>query len=147
MTQQLEQSVASAAAADEDSEEGLDEDEDEDGADEQEDQGSDVEEDDEESSSSGDIEEADEDEDTVAVDPSFRQRVAEALQVSGMVTNGDAEDDADDSDSASEEAWDDEQMLKVDEQLSAVFRQRAASNKRSDLKRAFFWSGLHGFLR
>jgi DNA polymerase phi len=82
----------------------------------------------EESDDDSDDEEED-DEEMGDVDPAFRARVAEALQVSGMgvETNGDGESD-DDDESSDEEVWDDEQMLKVDEQLAAVFRDRAAAS-------------------
>lgn len=34
--------------------------------------------------------------------------------------------------------WDDDQMLKVDEQLAEIFRQQANTSERSDLKREVF---------
>lgn len=78
------------------------------------------------------------------VDPAFRARVAAALQVSGMdvEANGDAEDDDEESD---EEVWDDEQMLKVDEQLAAVFRDRAAagSGKKVDKSESYLRDSGH----
>ena len=89
---------------------------------------------DDETSSTDDSEDMDEEEAEVTVDPAFRQRVADALRVSGAADEGDA--DGDDTDEESEE-WTDEQMLEVDEQLADVFRQQAMASKRSDLKRGF----------
>ena len=72
------------------------------------------------------------DEANSTVDPAFRQRVADALHISG----GALLSDVDSIDSVEElEAWDDEQMLKVDEQLAEVFRQQAATAQRTDPKR------------
>lgn len=77
-------------------------------------------------------EEEEDDEDLGEVDPAFRQRVAEALKVSGM----DAGEDVDEgSEAESEEYWDDDQMMKVDEQLAQVFRERAAATSKNDMKR------------
>ncbi|WWD16543.1 hypothetical protein CI109_100970 [Kwoniella shandongensis] len=121
---QLEQSAASAAAEDGDD----DDDEVEDEVDQEE--GSD--DDDEEEAESSEEEEDDDDDDNLApVDPAFRQRVAEALQVAGMGVDENADDGSDDE---QEEYWDDDQMMKVDEQLAEVFRQQATTTKRTDLK-------------
>lgn len=85
----------------------------------------DDEDDDEEES---DVESDDEDEEMGTVDPACRARVAAALQVSGMDVDQDAEDDEDEE--SDEEVWDDEQMMKVDEQLAAVFKERAGAGKK-----------------
>lgn len=80
-----------------------------------------------------DEEEEEEDgEDLGEVDPAFRQRVAEALKVSGMDAGEDVEEG---SEAESEEYWDDDQMMKVDEQLAQVFRERAAATSKNDMKR------------
>jgi DNA polymerase phi len=50
--------------------------------------------------------------------------------------NGDAEDDEDES--SDEEVWDDEQMMKVDEQLAAVFRDRAAAGSGKKVDKSEF---------
>jgi DNA polymerase phi len=68
------------------------------------------------------------------VDPDFRRRVAEALKVSGVLDEKE-DGEGDDNDSDDESVWDDEQMMKVDEQLAAVFKQQASS-KKADLKHA-----------
>jgi DNA polymerase phi len=83
------------------------------------------------SSESGSEDEVDDgdDDDEDPVDPAFRQRVAEALQVSGMGIDGDVDSDEE------SEVWDDERMMQVDEQLAAVFKQRASTTQRTDLKR------------
>lgn len=78
-------------------------------------------------------EEEEEDDANLKVDPEFRRRVAEALQVSGMGVDDDAEGDSDDE--SDEEVWDDDKMMQVDEQLAEVFRQRANAGKSSDFKR------------
>lgn len=84
------------------------------------------EEDDEEVSDAG----SEEDEEELgAVDPAFRARVAAALQVSGMDVDQDGDEDDEESD---DEVWDDEQMMKVDEQLAAVFKERAGAGKKVD---------------
>ena len=131
---QLEQTVAEAAAnAEEEEEEVEDEDEDEDDED-AEVSVDDAEEDEEED------EEDEEEEQLPDVDPAFRKRVAAALQVSGMDEDGaaDGSDSAEsEEDESEEEVWDDEQMMKVDEQLAEVFRQQATTTKKSSLKRAF----------
>lgn len=116
---QLESSAA-AEAADEEDEDSEDEEEDE----EEEDDEDDEDDDDE------DIDESDDD--NAEVDPEFRRRVAEALKVSGAL------DDEEDEDSDNESVWDDDQMMKVDEQLAAVFKSQAAgkSDTKSDLKHA-----------
>lgn len=77
-------------------------------------------------------EEEEDDEDLGEVDPAFRQRVAEALKVSGMDAGEDVEEG---SEAESEEYWDDDQMMKVDEQLAQVFRERAAATSKNDMKR------------
>jgi len=80
-----------------------------------------------------DVEEDEEENDTAPVDPAFRQRVAEAL---GM--NIENEPGAEDSDEDDDDVWDDDQMMKIDNQLAEVFRQHAGSStKRADLKRKF----------
>ncbi|WVQ79016.1 hypothetical protein IAT38_001108 [Cryptococcus sp. DSM 104549] len=117
LSAQLEQTVASAAAAEGEDDEGSDDEDDDEEA-----SG------DEDDASSAEEEEEDEDEDDMGdVDPAFRQRVADALGL-GAVDDEDADSDAE------SEHWDDEQMLKVDEQLASVFRERAATSKRTDLK-------------
>ncbi|EIW66554.1 hypothetical protein TREMEDRAFT_35002 [Tremella mesenterica DSM 1558] len=78
-------------------------------------------------------EDDDDEEELPPVDPDFRRKVAEALQVTDLLEDGVNGDNASDS-SSEEEYWDDEQMMKVDEQLAAAFKQRAASNRKSDLK-------------
>lgn len=80
-----------------------------------------------------DEEEEEEDDEALGeVDPAFRQRVAEALKVSGMDAGEDVEEG---SEAESEEYWDDDQMMKVDEQLAQVFRERAAATSKNDMKR------------
>ncbi|WWC87837.1 uncharacterized protein L201_002731 [Kwoniella dendrophila CBS 6074] len=123
LTAQLEQTVADAAADLEDVE---DEDDDEDISD-----NDDEDKDDDEEEEMSEVEDDDED-DLPDVDPAFRQRVAEALNVAGLGVD-DAEDKDDDEESE-EEYMDDDQMMKVDEQLAEVFRQQAASTKKTDLK-------------
>jgi DNA polymerase phi len=82
-----------------------------------------------------------EEDDDAEVDPEFRRKIAEALQVSGMGIDGDddTEDGSDDdSDEEDEDNWDDDQMLKVDEQLAEIFKQQAAAtsgSKKSEQKR------------
>ncbi|WVW80105.1 hypothetical protein I302_102078 [Kwoniella bestiolae CBS 10118] len=122
---QLEQTVADAAAESSDAED--DEEKEVSDGDSQED-----EEDDDEEDESDD--EEDDEDDLPDVDPAFRQRVAEALNVAGLgVDDADKEGD-DDDESDEEEYMDDDQMMKVDEQLAEVFRQQAASTKKTDLK-------------
>jgi DNA polymerase phi len=82
-----------------------------------------------------DIEDDEDEDENPPVDPAFRQRVAEALGVSGVAVDDETESDASDGDS---EVWDDEQILKVDEQLAEAFRQQANTSKRSGLKREQF---------
>lgn len=116
---QLEQSGAAQEADAEGSENDDDEEEDED-------------DDDDESDAASSIAVESDDEDD-EVDPEFRKRVAEALKVSGMATaDGEGEDD----DSDDESVWDDDQMMKIDDQLAAVFKAQGNSKKRSDLKHA-----------
>jgi DNA polymerase phi len=114
---QLEQSGAAQEAEEED------EDEDDDAED-------DAEDDDDEDDSASSIS-IESDDGNAEVDPEFRKRVAEALKASGMGVDEDADADSDD-----ESVWDDEQMMKVDEQLAAVFKSHAQGNKRADLKHA-----------
>ncbi|ADV20875.1 DNA-directed DNA polymerase, putative [Cryptococcus gattii WM276] len=120
---QLEQSAAEAAANE--SEEESDEDAEGDEAASGSDDGQASEEDEDEE------EEQEDDEDLGEVDPAFRQRVAEALKVSGMDAGEDVEEG---SEAESEEYWDDDQMMKVDEQLAQVFRERAAATSKNDMK-------------
>ncbi|BEJ00908.1 hypothetical protein CcaverHIS631_0507650 [Cutaneotrichosporon cavernicola] len=123
---QLEQSGAAVA---EDEDEDDDEEEHEHGPDC--DHGEEDEDEDEDESDSESV--ASDDTDANAeVDPEFRRRVAEALKVSGVL---DEKEEGDDDDSDNESVWDDEQMMKVDEQLAAVFKQQASS-KKADLKHA-----------
>ena len=154
--QQLEQSTAEGIANElEDDESMIDENGDDADAGPQEDEGDD--EDDSGDSEGSDAESdasndaSDEEDDPLApVDPAFRRRVAEALQVAGMLDDGttrpngkssssedDSEDDDDDGSSSEEELWDDDQMLKVDEQLAEVFRQRAGTARKGNLKSVF----------
>lgn len=112
---QLEQAGAEVEA-DEEEEDDEDEEMDEDAAE-------------EEDSSSSDDEEESDDEDSGEVDPDFRARVAEALQVSGLAADADADSDE-------ESVWDDDQMMAVDAQLAAVFKQNSSNPKRADLKHA-----------
>lgn len=73
------------------------------------------------SSSDEDGEDEDEEEDEEA-DLELRRKIEEALRVNGIAAaTGDS-----DEDSSDEELMDDEQMLAIDEQLSAAFRARAA---------------------
>ncbi|WWD05770.1 hypothetical protein V865_003853 [Kwoniella europaea PYCC6329] len=121
---QLEQTVADAAAESSDAE---DEDDEEISENEDEDD------EDEDAAEDSDIEDDDED-DLPDVDPAFRQRVAEALNVAGLGVDDTNKDGDDDDESDEEEYMDDDQMMKVDEQLAEVFRQQAASTKKTDLK-------------
>lgn len=92
------------------------------------DSGSASDDDDAEESEAESADAEEDDEEMGDVDPAFRARVAEALQVSGMgveAKDGDSSDDGSESDGS---VWDDEQMLKVDEQLAAVFRDRATAS-------------------
>ncbi|KAK6907306.1 hypothetical protein I203_101296 [Kwoniella mangroviensis CBS 8507] len=123
---QLEQTVADAAAESSDAE-----DEDDEEVSENEDE--DDEDEDQDAEQDSDIEEDDED-DLPDVDPAFRQRVAEALNVAGLGVDDTNKDGDDDDESDEEEYMDDNQMMKVDEQLAEVFRQQAASTKKTDLK-------------
>ena len=86
--------------------------------------------DDEDEESEAESDDAEEDDEVMGdVDPAFRARVAEALQVSGMGVEAKGDEESSDDDSESDgEVWDDEQMLKVDEQLAAVFRDRATAS-------------------
>lgn len=91
-------------------------------------------EDDDEDGSDADSVASDETDADASVDPEFRRRVAEALKVSGVLAEDKEGDDEDDSDN--ESVWDDDQMMKVDEQLAAVFKTaRGDKDKKSDLKR------------
>lgn len=110
---QLEQAGAEVDAEEEDEDdEEMDEDDDE-----------------EEDDDSEEEEESEDEADDGGVDPDFRARVAEALQVSGLAADEDADSD-------DESVWDDDQMLAVDAQLAAVFKQNSSNPKRSDLKHA-----------
>ena len=75
---------------------------------------------DESSSESGVAEdEEDEDEDNEG-DPELRNKIEEALRVNGIqAATGESDDESE------EELMDDDQMLDIDEQLSAAFRARA----------------------
>lgn len=125
---QLEQSGAEAEGEEDDDENDEEEEEHEHGPDcDHSDEDEDEDESDAESVASDDTD-AD-----AEVDPEFRRRVAEALKVSGVL---DEKEDDEDGDSDNESVWDDEQMMKVDEQLAAVFKQQASS-KKADLKREY----------
>ena len=117
---------------------GYDSDEDEDASEDGEDlSGSDKDED-AEMEDQSDEESDDEDDDDLAngdVDPEFRRKIAEALQVAGMTSAGDdeqnseesdADNDADDADSI---AMDDDQMLALDEKLAAIFKSQKTSKQ------------------
>jgi DNA polymerase phi len=73
------------------------------------------------------------------VDPAFRKRVEEALRAAGMDPegNGDGDEEDEDDESSDEEIWDDEQMMKVDEHLAKVFRDRKEGNSKQKAKRAY----------
>lgn len=80
--------------------------------------------------------EDDDDEADAQVDPEFRRRVAEALQVAGMgdgITGAEEEDadedDEEEDESEDEDAMDDEQMLALDEKLASIFKERTAAKK------------------
>lgn len=111
----------------------------------------DEEEDDDEESEDGKEEDADMEDDsdeegedndedlaTGDVDPEFRRKIAEALQVAGMGNpNGDEEasdneDDNDDDDDADSIAMDDDQMLALDEKLAAIFKSQKSSKQDSN---------------
>ncbi|WWC68679.1 uncharacterized protein I206_102613 [Kwoniella pini CBS 10737] len=121
LTAQMEQTVADAAAASE----GDNDEEDDDDMEEDDDE-------EEEAEQSEDEEEEEDEEELPEVDPAFRQRVAEALNVAGLGV--DTADKDQEEESEEEEYMDDEQMMKIDEQLAEVFRQQAASTKKTDLK-------------
>ena len=101
-----------------------------------------------ENSDSEALSDEDEDDAEAVVDPEFRRRVAEALQVAGMLDDGtnqkrprtdddslsNPDEDSEDGSSSEEELWDDDQMLKVDQQLAEVFRQRAGTARKGNLK-------------
>lgn len=84
------------------------------------------------------------DEDMGDVDPAFRKRVEEALRAAGMDPEGDghegADGEEDEAESSDEEVWDDEQMMKVDEHLAKVFRDRKEGNPKQKAKRTSFLS-------
>ncbi|GHJ85594.1 hypothetical protein NliqN6_1996 [Naganishia liquefaciens] len=69
------------------------------------------------------------------VDPEFRRKIAEALQVAGMANAGDEEQDGDEGDSEEDEddadsiAMDDDQMLALDEKLAAIFKSQKTSKQ------------------
>lgn len=125
--QQLEQTAPETIEVDDD--EAMD-DNDNDEVDEEEDE--EVSEEDEEESDDESLEEDEEEDANLEVDPEFRKRVAEALQVSGIDLAEDGSEGSDDE--SDEEVWDDEKMMKVDEQLAEVFRQRANAGKSKDFK-------------
>lgn len=81
------------------------------------------------------VEEEDEDEATAGVDPEFRKRVAEALQVSGMA-DAEGEDEAESgSDNESDTdsiAMDDDQMLALDDKLAAIFKSQTSAGKQGN---------------
>ncbi len=80
-------------------------------------------EDGDESSSESDIAD-DEDEDDDEEDPELRRKIEEALRVNGIqAATGDSDDESE------EDLMDDDQMLAIDEQLSAAFRARAEERK------------------
>jgi DNA polymerase phi len=69
------------------------------------------------------------------VDPEFRRKIAEALQVAGMGNadeeeNGDNSDDEDDD--ADSLAMDDDQMLALDEKLAAIFKSQKSSKQNNN---------------
>ncbi|KDQ06741.1 hypothetical protein BOTBODRAFT_121098 [Botryobasidium botryosum FD-172 SS1] len=80
-------------------------------------------------SSDSDINDQEDSEEDGEVDPELRERVAEALQASGMI-DGDAQ--SVDSDGASEVSvtLDDDQMMQLDEQLAAIFKASQTSIKK-----------------
>ncbi|KAJ9108957.1 hypothetical protein QFC21_000280 [Naganishia friedmannii] len=111
--------------------------EEEDAEDDDGDESEDGEEEDADMEDASDEEADDNDEDlaTGDVDPEFRRKIAEALQVAGMGNaNGDEEasddegDDDDDND-ADSIAMDDDQMLALDEKLAAIFKSQKASKQ------------------
>jgi len=113
----------------------------EDGADEDED--ADEEDDGEDEAESSDDEVEEDEEDLPPVDPAFRRKVAAALKSAGVgIDEGDAEDGDEDEEEDDEDSdgdvWDDEQMDKVDEQLAAVFKERATMDKKTSSKRELF---------
>lgn len=126
--QQLESTVAESAEIDDEDVEDVDDLMDEDAA-----SGDDAEESEDESDG-----EEEEEEEMGDVDPAFRARVAEALQVSGMGVEKAEDGESSDDDSSDGEVWDDEQMLKVDEQLAAVFRDRAAAGSGKKVDKSEF---------
>lgn len=84
-----------------------------------------------------DEEDEDNDEDLASgdVDPEFRRKIAEALQVAGMGNadeeeNGDNSDDEDDD--ADSIAMDDDQMLALDEKLAAIFKSQKSSKQNNN---------------
>lgn len=83
-----------------------------------------------------------EDDNDGTVDPEFRRRVAEALQVAGVAdkdSDGENENDDDDQDDDEEDSedesdddsvtMDDDQMLALDEKLASIFKERTAAKK------------------
>lgn len=118
-----------ANEVDPDDEEGSDAEGDDDEADDDEN-----EDDEDEESSADEVE--DDDEELPPVDPAFRRKVAAALKSAGVGIDEDAEEeDEDDADEVDSDVWDDEQMDKVDEQLAAVFKERATTDKKTSSKR------------
>lgn len=82
--------------------------------------------------------EAEDEENDLKVDPEFRRRVAEALQVAGMADGEDIADegdeesgeDEDDDDSDKDSiAMDDDEMLALDEKLASIFKERRSAKK------------------
>ncbi|KAJ9097367.1 hypothetical protein QFC19_006835 [Naganishia cerealis] len=91
----------------------------------------------EDDESDEEAEDNDEDLTTGDVDPEFRRKIAEALQVAGMANaNGDedagdeeGDSDDDDDDDADSIAMDDDQMLALDEKLAAIFKSQKTSKQ------------------
>lgn len=123
---QLEQVGGGYDSDEEDEEEEDEEDEDEDSKEEDADMDDDSDE---------DAEDQDEDLATGDVDPEFRRKIAEALQVAGMGNAdgdeeaSDDEGDEDDNDDTDSIAMDDDQMLALDEKLAAIFKSQKASKQ------------------
>lgn len=88
----------------------------------------------EESSDSDDEEDQEDSDDGGDVDPEIRERVAEALQASGMIDDDAESVDSDDSEDTV--VLDDDQMMQLDEQLAAIFKTSQTGIKK-DRKGAF----------
>ncbi len=88
--------------------------------------GSDVDEEDDADGSEDEDDDIESDDANEEVDPEFRRKVAEALQVSGMADadaeDSDSKEDSDDDDISI--TMDDDQMLQLDEKLAEVFQQQ-----------------------